>query len=212
MRNNYKVIYYYSAEDNNYLAFAPELQGCFADGKTVSQAIENLDIIIDEWIETANEIGRKLPKVLPEDLKTSSTDIFSTAKYILEKTGKISTMTLEKLTYYCLVWSLVWYDKPLFSNKFQAWRRGPVCKELFEIHRGKRVISADMINSSTELASDEKALVDCVLSVYGHENGEFLSELTHNEKPWKKTRGELPDDANSDKIITDDLIKEAYCY
>lgn len=107
------------------------------------------------------EIGREIPLAMPERLEPSETDVFAVSKYILEKTGSISTMTLEKLTYYCLVWSLVWYNQPLFNNKYQAWKRGPVCKELFDSHRGRRVISAGMINSSHVLSQTEKKIVDC---------------------------------------------------
>lgn len=212
MKNKYKAIYYYSAIDERYLAFAPELPGCCADGKTVKEALANLDVIISEWIETAVEIGREVPAPLPETFKSSDADVFAVAEYILEKTGSISTMTLEKLAYYCLVWSLVWYNQPLFSNRFQAWRRGPVCKELFDSHKGKRVISRSMVNSSHKLLQDEKRIVDCVLAVYGRENGEFLSELTHSEKPWKITRGNLPANINSEKEITNELIRESYLY
>lgn len=212
LKNKYKVIYYYSADDECYLAFAPELPGCCADGKSVEEALENLDVVISEWIETATEMGRELPAPLPENYEASDTDVFAVSKYILEQTGSISTMTLEKLVYYCLVWSLVWYNQPIFSNKFQAWKRGPVCKELFDAHRGRRVISAGMIKSSHELSQDEKRIVDCILSVYGNEDGEFLSELTHNEKPWNITRGNIPQDANCEKVIQNELIRESYMY
>lgn len=212
LKNNYKVIYYYSKDDNCYLAFAPELPGCCADGETLNEALNNLDVVISEWVETAIDMGRELPVTMPEILHQSEADIFAVSKYILEKTGSISTMTLEKLAYYCLVWSLVWYDKPLFPNKFQAWRRGPVCKELFDSHRGRRVISARMINSSHELSQDEKKIVDCILAVYGNENGDFLSELTHTEKPWKVTRGNLPENANCEREIENELIRKSYMY
>lgn len=212
MKNNYKFIYYYSTVDGCYLAFAPELPGCCADGKTVKEALENLDVVISEWIETATEIGRDLPDVMPDKLEVSDTDVFDVSKYILEKTGSISTMTLEKLTYYCLVWSLVWYNQPLFPNKYQAWKRGPVCKELFDSHKGRRVISAGMVNSDRVLPKVEKKIVDCVLAVYGNENGEFLSELTHNEKPWNVTRGNLPKNVNCEREIDNELIRESYMY
>lgn len=212
MKTKYKVIYYYSEDDQCYLAFAPELPGCCADGNTVEEAVANLDVITLEWIEMVTDLGREVPELLPETFETSETDIFAVAKYILEQTGSISTMTLEKLTYYCLVWSLVWYNQPLFKNNFQAWRRGPVCKELFDYHRGRRVISASMIDSTYELSRVERKIVDCILEVYGSEDGEFLSALTHNEAPWNITRGELPEDAKCEKVITNELIRQSYMY
>ncbi|MCQ2081984.1 MAG: DUF4065 domain-containing protein [Lachnospiraceae bacterium] len=212
MENKYRVIYYYSEEDECYLTFAPELPGCCSEGNDLREAIDNLYVVISEWIETAIEIGREVPEPMQDTYETSHADIFSVSKYILEKTGSISTMTLEKLTYYCLAWSLVWFNQPLFDNKFQAWRRGPVCKELFDSHKGKRVISAEMIDSSHILSIDEKKIIDCVLSVYGNENGEFLSSLTHNEKPWNVTRENLSPEENCEKIIKNELIRESYMY
>jgi len=58
----YEVILYWSAEDNFFIAEAPELAGCFADGETQRQALDNLDIVIGEWIETARSIGREIPE------------------------------------------------------------------------------------------------------------------------------------------------------
>lgn len=58
----YKIIIYWSADDNAYIADVPELPGCMADGATVTQAIENVNILIKEWIETAEELGRDIPE------------------------------------------------------------------------------------------------------------------------------------------------------
>ena len=212
MKNKYKVIYYYSEDDGLYLVYAPELPGCFSDGRTLSEAISNLDTIIDEWIETAKEEKRDIPSPVTGTYKTTNPSIFDVAEYILSKTGSISTMVLEKLSYYCLVWSLVWFNKPIFQNKFQAWVDGPVCKDLFQKHKGKRVVSANSLDSAHSFSEYEKLIMDSVVSIYGKENGEFLSNLTHNEKPWRITRGNIPDNARSTKLISNDLIKEAYSY
>jgi predicted RNase H-like HicB family nuclease len=34
---------------------------CAADGKTYKEALANVEIIIQEWIETAKELGRPIP-------------------------------------------------------------------------------------------------------------------------------------------------------
>jgi predicted RNase H-like HicB family nuclease len=57
----YEVIIYWSDEDNSYLAEAPELPGCMADGPTYEEALKNVRIIIEEWIETARKLGRQIP-------------------------------------------------------------------------------------------------------------------------------------------------------
>lgn len=45
-----------------FIAEVPELAGCMADGSTYEEAIKNVEIIIDEWIETAKAIGREIPQ------------------------------------------------------------------------------------------------------------------------------------------------------
>jgi predicted RNase H-like HicB family nuclease len=58
----YEVIIYWSAEDNSYIAEIPELAGCMADGKTYEEALKNAQIIIHEWMETAQTVGRDIPE------------------------------------------------------------------------------------------------------------------------------------------------------
>ena len=58
----YEVIIYWSDEDKAFIAEAPELPGCAADGASYSEALANIQVIIDEWIETAKELGRPIPE------------------------------------------------------------------------------------------------------------------------------------------------------
>jgi predicted RNase H-like HicB family nuclease len=64
MNNNYKyeIIIYWSNEDEAFIAEVPELPGCAADGSTYAAALANVDVIIQEWIETARELGRAIPE------------------------------------------------------------------------------------------------------------------------------------------------------
>ncbi len=58
---NYSMIISFSEEDNAYLVSVPDLPGCMADGKTPDEAVKNAKVIIQEWIETANMLGREIP-------------------------------------------------------------------------------------------------------------------------------------------------------
>lgn len=60
--SKYEIIIYWSADDDAFVAEVPELPGCMADGETYQQALSNAEIIIQEWLETANEIGRPIPE------------------------------------------------------------------------------------------------------------------------------------------------------
>ena len=57
----YEIIIYWSHEDNAYITEVPELPGAMADGVSYQDAISNAKKIIQEWIETANELGRSIP-------------------------------------------------------------------------------------------------------------------------------------------------------
>ena len=57
----FRIIIYWSELDNAYIAEVPELAGCMADGKTYAEALFNVELIINEWIETARSLGRSIP-------------------------------------------------------------------------------------------------------------------------------------------------------
>lgn len=62
MKRSYEVIIYWSDEDQAFIAEAPELPGCMADGAAYQDALRNLEIVMQEWIETAKELGRPIPQ------------------------------------------------------------------------------------------------------------------------------------------------------
>lgn len=60
--SKYEIIIYWSKEDQAFIAEVPELPGCAADGATYQEAIANAEVIIQEWIETAKEVGSPIPE------------------------------------------------------------------------------------------------------------------------------------------------------
>jgi predicted RNase H-like HicB family nuclease len=61
----YEITIYWSEEDNAFIAEVPELPGCMADGQTYREAVQNVEIIMQEWVETAKELGRLIPEPKP---------------------------------------------------------------------------------------------------------------------------------------------------
>jgi predicted RNase H-like HicB family nuclease len=59
--SKYEVIIYWSEEEQSFIAEVPELPGCAADGRTHWEALENVEVVTQEWIETAHEVGRTVP-------------------------------------------------------------------------------------------------------------------------------------------------------
>jgi predicted RNase H-like HicB family nuclease len=60
--SKYEVIIYWSADDASYVAEVPELPGCLADGASYQEALANAELVIQEWLDTANELGRAIPE------------------------------------------------------------------------------------------------------------------------------------------------------
>ncbi|HOZ82756.1 MAG TPA: type II toxin-antitoxin system HicB family antitoxin [Bacteroidia bacterium] len=60
--SKYEIIIYWSKDDKSYIAEVPELAGCMADGKSYQQALSNVEVIINEWLETAKQLNRTIPK------------------------------------------------------------------------------------------------------------------------------------------------------
>ena len=58
--SKYEIIIYWSADDQAFVAEVPELPGCMADGASYQEALANAEVIIQEWMETAKEIGRTI--------------------------------------------------------------------------------------------------------------------------------------------------------
>ena len=60
--NKYEMIIHWSEEDQLFIAEVPELPGCMADGHSYQEAVSNAETIINEWLETAKDLGRTIPK------------------------------------------------------------------------------------------------------------------------------------------------------
>lgn len=138
-------------------------------------------------------------------------NVFDVAAYILQQRGRMTTMKLQKLVYYCQAWSLVWDEKPLFSEPIEAWANGPVCPELYKAHRGFYTVTSDEIaGDPSNLSEDEQETIDVVLNYYGVESAQWLIDLTHLETPWNEARGDCPPGASCSNVITHDMMAEYY--
>jgi predicted RNase H-like HicB family nuclease len=62
MNSRYEIIIFWSEEDNSFVAEVPELSGCMADGATYQEALSNAESAIRDWVDTANRLGRSIPK------------------------------------------------------------------------------------------------------------------------------------------------------
>lgn len=114
--------------------------------------------------------------------------VVDVAAYILKRCGAMTTMKLQKLAFYSQAESLARRGHPLFDEDFQAWRGGPVCRELYAQHRGKFLIREGELpvnDCEKTLSEEEKQTIDAVCAVLSSRTGNELSIRTHAESPWK---------------------------
>jgi uncharacterized phage-associated protein len=136
--------------------------------------------------------------------------VHDVAAYILQKRGSMTAMKMQKLVYYCQAWSLVWDEKPLFSEKIQAWANGPVVRELYHLHRGEFVIHKWPWGNPNNLDKDERETIDAVLQFYGDKPALWLSNLTHQEAPWQNARKGLTSSEPGEQEISLSDMAEYY--
>lgn len=58
----YEMVIYCSNQDQAFIVEVPELPGCMSDRATYQEAIANAEVVIQEWIDTARELGRAIPE------------------------------------------------------------------------------------------------------------------------------------------------------
>jgi len=136
--------------------------------------------------------------------------VHDVAAYILRKRGKMTTMKLQKLAYYAQAWSLVWDDRPLFRARIEAWAAGPVVPALYKVHRGQFKVSRWPEGDPARLGREERETVDAVLDFYGPKSSHWLSNLTHQERPWRAARRGLGPGERGNQEITLAAMAEYY--
>ncbi len=132
------------------------------------------------------------------------------AAYILQKQERMTTMKLQKLVYYSQAWALVWDEAYLFEEKIEAWANGPVVRALYNKHKGQFEVSTWSSGDALKLSRTQKATINAVIKFYGNKSSQWLSDLTHEEDPWKNARKGLQPGQFGHTEITPASMAEYY--
>lgn len=119
-------------------------------------------------------------------------EVKDVAKYFIHLSEEstpyaITPLKLQKLVYYAQGFHLRDTGKPLFYEDLLAWDHGPVVRKLYNDykHLGYFTIAQEPFNNdNNELNRREIKTINNVWEKYGHLDGKFLEELTHQEDPW----------------------------
>jgi uncharacterized phage-associated protein len=137
-------------------------------------------------------------------------DVHDVAAALLERVGSTTAWKLQKLAYYCQAWHLARTGTPLFRSPVEAWRDGPVVRELYDRHRQQMTVTSWPRGLPDRLSEAARETVALVVARYGRFTPAQLRELTHAEAPWRITRGGLPPSAASSRHIPVEYLRKYY--
>lgn len=142
---------------------------------------------------------------------TTASDI---AKYIVrtfqEAGDPIDNLKLQKLLYYVQGWSLALRKRPAFKERLEAWVHGPVQPGVYGEYKHYRWNPISQEAFPPALDGELKELIKDVLDAYGGDTGYELELRTHREPPWMEARGGIPDDQESNAIISQASMKKFF--
>lgn len=140
------------------------------------------------------------------------TTIIDVANYILSKYGTMTTMKLQKLTFYAQAQALAVTGRPLFQEDFEAWKGGPVCRALYAHHRGMFLIHPGELTeaASRPVPQNEQSIIDSACNYLSSQTGNELSRRTHAESPWQEARGDALPNASCTEVISKESMKRFY--
>lgn len=139
--------------------------------------------------------------------------------YVFAKLERIGHLKLQKLIYYIDAWHMVYFDKPLISNDFEAWVHGPVVREMWDFYKNRLPLFDELrfneygrqrALATFKVSDSQSELIDDVLEEYGDKTAYYLEVLTHSESPWREARRGLAPLDITDRVISKKTMQTFY--
>lgn len=137
--------------------------------------------------------------------------VLDVAQYIFSEYSKISGNTIDEMKLHKLLYltqreSLAITGQPMFSEKFEGWKYGPVCRKVRDHYTEDGILS----NNIQELSLENAYIAKNVIFQYGAYTSWKLSELSHKELSWCNSRkGMLNGENGFVELLLEDIMKDA---
>lgn len=148
------------------------------------------------------------------------------ANFVLDfcevRNRNITNLSLQKIVYFCHVWSLIKRQKPLVKHQFEAWQYGPVLQYLYREFRAYdsspiaaratkiHAVTGQKVVVNYDFDTETTALLECIVDFYSRLRAADLVELSHVKGgPWDQSwnhNGTI----NPGMKIDDGIIQEYY--
>ena len=120
----------------------------------------------------------------------------------------LTVMELLKLTYIAHGWHLEMHDSPLFHNRIEAWRHGPVIPDVYYAFKSQRLeVEHQVAGYPAPTDRSVAEFLEDVYNKYGNYEGWHLSSMTHVPGgPWHAAM----EIGGPFSLIPDSVIKPHY--
>lgn len=104
-----------------------------------------------------------------------------------ETEDPMTNIRINKFLYFAQAWHLAFFDEPLFSDDFQAWKRGPVIPSIYHKYKGpvEPITSVSNPEYNKMFSGDQINLLIAVAKKYERFSNQALVGITHMSGPWK---------------------------
>ncbi len=193
--------------------------------KDTLESILDNPLVYEDYLEknksNITEVAyKKSRKALDKELNLSAikkpkSKISSVYTYILMKTEDITPLALQKLLYYSQAFNKLFNDEFLFEDDCEAWVHGPVYRETYEEFRHYQFNAIDgqvyaNLYNQIDISFKEREVLDSVIESFGCYSGKILEEMTHMERPWVETRGDLSENEPCNFVIDKHLMEQYF--
>ena len=161
------------------------------------KAYEKSKAATESLLSIPNEIRSKLDFVV---------------EYLLSQCQDITHLSLQKALYYVQGFYKAFFGNFIFEEDCEAWVHGPVYRDIYRRYSGHCCSPIDRPEEPdiSSMPAEEKVLLDSVVKHICCYSGKTLESFTHVETPWISTRGNLPAEASTDKVIPKQIIGEYF--
>ena len=122
----------------------------------------------------------------------------------------VTHLKVQKLLYFAQAWHLLALNRPLFEEDLQAWAHGPVVPSVFHDLKKFGWEALPVTGAVDGIDEDSIGILEQVVDIYGDYSAKRLEVMTHDEDPWRVTRGSLGPEERCERPIFRPLIRDYY--
>lgn len=96
----------------------------------------------------------------------------------------ITNLKLQKILYFAQAYFMVKTSQPLFEEKIEAWKYGPVVREVYAKYKENGSSPIFNKENNFKLSIEDQRLMEAVWEIFGKHSASKLVDIVHHQAPW----------------------------